>query len=163
MRVLTVLGLFGLLSCQSAVTNNQHLEKKIDSLEQQLAHTYKPGFGEFMSSIQAHHAKLWFAGQHQNWELADFEIHEIEESLDDIKKYCTDRPETQSIELIDEPLDSVGKAIRNKNVIGFKSGYLLLTNTCNSCHQATDHGFNVITVPTTPPFSNQVFKPKNEK
>ena len=88
---------------------------------------------------------------------------EIEESLDDIKKYCTDRPETQSIELIDEPLDSVGKAIRNKNVAGFKSGYLLLTNTCNSCHQATDHGFNVITVPTTPPFSNQVFKPKNEK
>ena len=35
-----------------------------------------PGFEEFMSNIQAHHAKLWFAGQNHNWKLADFEIHE---------------------------------------------------------------------------------------
>jgi hypothetical protein len=155
---------FLLFACSSQQSRKaQDLQSQIDSLKSKVNDSYKPGFGEFMSGIQVHHEKLWFAGINQNWKLADFEIHEIEESLDDIKKYCTDRPETKSIDMIDEPLDSVGRAIRNKDLIGFKSGYLLLTNTCNSCHQATDHGFNVITVPTTPPFSNQVFKPKNEK
>jgi hypothetical protein len=141
----------------------QNFQSQIDSLQSQLKNTYAPGFGEFMSGIQVHHEKLWFAGINQNWKLADFEIHEIEESLEDIKKYCTDRPESKSIDMINAPLDSVSKAIVSKNETEFKSGYLLLTNTCNSCHQATNHEFNVITVPTTPPFSNQVFKLKDEK
>jgi len=51
--------------------------------------SYKPGFGEFMGGIQVHHEKLWFAGTNQNWKLAGFEIHEIKESMDDIRKYCT--------------------------------------------------------------------------
>mgnify|MGYP001792296011 CR=1 FL=1 len=46
--------------------NNLLLQQKVDSLQQQLAKTYKPGFGEFMSGIQIHHAKLWFDGKNQN-------------------------------------------------------------------------------------------------
>ena len=148
---------------QNSQSQIDSLQSQIDSLQSQLKNSYAPGFGEFMSGIQVHHEKLWFAGINQNWKLADFEIHEIEESLDDIKKYCTDRPESKSIDMINTPLDSVSKAIVSKNETEFKSGYLLLTNTCNSCHQATNHEFNVITIPTTPPFSNQVFKLKNEK
>ena len=34
---------------------------------------------------------------------------------------------------------------------------VLLTNTCNTCHQATRYEFNVITVPNTPAFGNQQF------
>jgi hypothetical protein len=44
-----------------------------------------------MSSIQVHHAKLWFAGQNQNWELADFEMHEIAGIDDAIKEYQSER------------------------------------------------------------------------
>jgi hypothetical protein len=43
-------------SCQQSKQNA--LQQKVDSLEKKLANTYKPGFGEFMSSIQVHHAKL---------------------------------------------------------------------------------------------------------
>lgn len=139
------------------------LQSKIDSLQSQLNDSYKPGFGEFMSSIQVHHAKLWFAGINQNWELADFEINEIKESLDDIKKYCTDRPETKSVHMIDEPLENISNAIQKKNETDFKSNYTILTTTCNNCHQETQHAFNVITIPATPPFTNQVFKLKDEK
>ena len=39
-----------------------------------------------MSGIQVHHEKLWFAGTAKNWRLADFEIHEIMEAVDDIAK-----------------------------------------------------------------------------
>jgi hypothetical protein len=138
--------------------NNLLLQQKVDSLQQQLAKTYKPGFGEFMSGIQIHHAKLWFAGKNQNWKLADFEIKEIEEALAGIQQYCVDRPESKSIGMMDGAIDSLNKAIEQKNVVQFNSGYLLFTATCNECHRSTAHEFNVITIPVNPPFTNQNFK-----
>jgi len=146
-----------LVSCTDSAENKQ-LESRVDSLEQQLANSYKPGLGEFMFNIQVHHAKLWFAGQSQNWKLADFEIHEIMEAIDDIKTFNTDRPEIKSLGMISTPLDSVNAAIKQKDPAAFKSSFILLTNTCNTCHEATQHGFNVIKIPDTPPVSNQTFK-----
>jgi hypothetical protein len=138
--------------------NNLLLQQKVDSLQQQLSAAYKPGLGEFMSGIQVHHAKLWFAGKNQNWKLASFEIKEIEEALAGIQQYCTDRPETKSIGMMDGAIDSINKAIEQKNSTQFNNGYLLLTTSCNSCHRATAHEFNVITIPANPPFTNQDFK-----
>ena len=91
------------------------MQSKTDSLEKQLDKTYKPGLGEFMTDIQLHHAKLWFAGQNQNWPLADFEIHEIQESLDDIEEFCKDRPEVKSIVMLKPAIDSVTDAIHQKD------------------------------------------------
>jgi hypothetical protein len=150
--------LFILISCNHAENKNADLQKQVDSLQARLANTYRPGFGEFMSEIQVHHEKLWFAGDNQNWLLADFEINEIKESLADIREYCTDRPESKDLQMIDAPIDSINTAIQQKNNELFKKDFVLLTVTCNSCHQATNHGFNVIKQPDTPPFSNQVFK-----
>ena len=149
------------LTCNNKPTEVQQIQAKIDSLQKQIANTYKPGFGEFMSGIQTHHAKLWFAGQNQNWPLADFEIHEIQESLDDIRNFCGDRPEVKSLSMIDPPIDSISKAILQKNSELFKTDFVILTNTCNTCHRATDHGFNVVTIPTSLPVVNQDFKPVN--
>lgn len=147
-----------LFSCNHSATNKLALQQRIDSLDYKLAHTYKPGFGEFMTGVQTHHAKLWFAGQNQNWELAGFEINEIKESINGIREYCTDRYETGSIGIIDPAMDSISSAIQHKSLSQFKSSYVLLTNTCNECHRATSHAFNVIKIPDTPPFSNQDFK-----
>jgi len=148
------------LSCNQQKTDNTLLEAKIDSLQSRLNKTYKPGFGEFMSSIQVHHNKLWFAGQNRNWKLADFEINEIKESIEGIQHYQVDREESKKIGIIFPALDSVMQAIDQKNPALFKSSYILLTNTCNSCHRATNFEFNVVKVPDTPPFSNQSFTPQ---
>jgi hypothetical protein len=42
---------------------------------------YAPGLGEFMTATQLRHAKLWFAGKANNWDLAAYEIDEIMEGL----------------------------------------------------------------------------------
>jgi hypothetical protein len=139
--------------------HGSQLQAKVDSLQQKLNSAYKPGLGEFMLGIQEHHAKLWFAGINQNWELADFEVHEIGETLDDIKLYCTDRPEVKSITMIDPAIAGISKAIRSKDEGGFKKGFIELTSACNTCHKNNQHGFNVIIIPTTPPVTNQQFKP----
>lgn len=149
------------MSCSDNSDKISELQNRIDSLQQKVNDSYKPGLGEFMSNIQLHHAKLWFAGINQNWELADFEIHEIKESLEDIQKYQSGREETKMISIIYPPLDSVKSAIENKNLKSFKSSFTLLTNTCNSCHQAAKFEFNKVTIPDSPPFSNQEFKKEN--
>src|SRR5262245_27566467 len=51
------------------------------------AETYVPGLGEMMSLQQMRHAKLWFAGQAGNWELASYELDEIGEGFDDVVKF----------------------------------------------------------------------------
>lgn len=146
------------LSCNQSDHSSAALQSQIDSLEKKLNTTYKPGFGEFMSSIQVHHAKLWFAGKEQNWELADFEMHEIGEAIDAIKEYQTEREESKKVDMLKPALDAVNDAIQKKDATLFNSSYLLLTNTCNNCHKAVNFGFNIVKVPETPPFSNQSFK-----
>lgn len=173
MKILSVTGLICIAAVMSGVLmvsgcdrpddHAANWQQQIDSLQKKLNDTYKPGLGEFMSGIQVHHAKLWFAGRSANWQLAGFEIDEIRESVDDIKKFCTDRPEVASLEMIGPALDSVASAIAHENSIGFTNGFVLLTQTCNTCHKATQHAFNVIRIPDTPPFSNQVFAKPHEK
>lgn len=147
-----------MISCKQPDESTAVLQSRIDSLEKKLANTYKPGFGEFMSSIQVHHAKLWFAGKDQNWQLADFEMHEIGEAIDAIQQYQTEREESKKVGMLKPSLDAVKDAIDKKDPVLFNSSYLLLTSSCNNCHKAVDFGFNVVKVPDTPPFSNQAFK-----
>ena len=150
--------IISMISCTQTSNSNQQLQSQIDSLQTQINNAYKPGLGEFMSGIQVHHEKLWFAGTAQNWQLADFEIHEIMEAVDDIKIYASDRPEVKNLVMLQPAIDSVNNSIQQKDVASFKRNFLTLTNTCNNCHQSVNYNFNKIKIPDTPPFSNQVFK-----
>lgn len=161
-KIIPAIFSLAIFACNQQTDNTTVLKNRIDSLELKLAGTYKPGFGEFMSGIQAHHSKLWFAGQNENWKLADFEVHEIMETVEDIQKFQTERKESQLIGMINPALDSINKAIQQKNPVLFKSSYILLTNTCNNCHRAAEFEFNVVKIPDTQPFSNQDFRINNE-
>ena len=147
-----------LFACNQKTDKTMALQNRIDSLESKIANSYKPGFGEFMSCIQAHHSKLWFAGQQKNWKLAEFEVHEITEGIENIQKFQAERSESQMINMTNPALDSVSNAIQKKDYTLFKSSYNLLTNTCNNCHRATNFEFNVVKIPDTQPYSNQDFK-----
>lgn len=146
------------IACNNPRADTQLLQNRIDSLEKKLAQTYKPGLGEFMSSMQTHHAKLWFAGDNDNWQLAAFETGEIKESLEDIAVFCAERPEVQQLGMINPGMDSISIAIAAKNKQLFKTSFIALTAACNNCHHATNHAFNVIKIPVAPPVSNQDFK-----
>ena len=151
-----------LLACNQPSTQILQLHSKVDSLQLALKETYKPGLGEFMSSIQVHHEKLYFAGQNENWKLADFEIHEIMEAVDDIQHYATERTEVKELPMLLPVLDSVNEAIKKQDQNLFNRDFVILTNTCNECHKAVDYNFNRVKIPETPPFSNQVFKVVND-
>lgn len=144
-------------ACSDSSEKVTQLQNEVKELQEKVDNSYKPGFGEFISNIQIHHAKLWFAGINQNWDLANFEIDEIRETFEDLKKYQSEREETKMIPMINIPLDSVNSAIQRKDLRSFKNDFVSLTNTCNACHRANHFEFNQIKIPGTPPFSNQVF------
>ena len=157
-NILGILSFLFLISCSNDSDKINELQNRIDSLQSLIDDSYKPGFGEFMTNIQIHHAKLWFAGTNKNWRLAQFEIQEIRESMEDIQKYQSEREETKTLPIIFAPLDSVQAAVSDSSLNKFKQSFTNLTNTCNACHQAVNNEFNKIKIPNSPPFSNQDFK-----
>jgi hypothetical protein len=120
--------------------------------------SYKPGYGEFLSMIQVHHAKLWFAGKNQNWELAAFEVSEINEIFENLQKFQSERKESKQINIFFPELKIISDSIENKDLPLFNLAYMDLTKACNNCHASTNFKFNVVIVPVSPPFTNQEFR-----
>ncbi|OAI15505.1 hypothetical protein A1507_13835 [Methylomonas koyamae] len=124
---------------------------------------FVPGLGEIMAQTSTRHAKLWFAGQAQNWALAAYEVDELHEGIEDAGKYHpTHKHIRQPIpdllaQYLDQPLAALDQAVKAKNQQAFIANYDKLTAACNACHQATEFGFNVVARPSFNPFANQVF------
>ncbi|MDP9076758.1 MAG: hypothetical protein M3O71_04980 [Bacteroidota bacterium] len=150
------LSLFIMVSCNSS--SNEQLSSQIDSLKNQMKAAYIPGTGEIMNSIvQPHHYKLWLAGQKQNWTLAEYERHQLLGGFKRIEKYHKGTPEAAAVPMIYPEMKAVEIAISQKDEKAFNNHFVLLTNMCNTCHQATKYEFNVISVPTVTNFGNQHF------
>jgi hypothetical protein len=164
--VLKGIGIFliGVLifSCKSNDTEVADLKSRILDLEEQLNTTYKPGYGSIMLNMQSRHAKLWFAGNNQNWDLAAFALEEIEEAVADIKKYQSDKEETKVIDMINPAIAAVKESIEARNATGFDTNFEGLTAVCNACHTATKHSFIIIKTPLEPIFPNQDFTVRQE-
>ncbi len=124
---------------------------------------YAPGLGEIMSLQQMRHAKLWFAGQAENWDLAAYEIDELGEGFDDVVKFHPTHkdspvaPKDAIPRMVTEPLRQLRAAADAKDARAFLQAYEALTAACNNCHEATNFGFNRVQTPTANPYPNQVF------
>ena len=113
--------------------------------------------GELMTSIQLHHAKLWFAGKNAAWPLAAYNESLIESAFKKLQRYHPGTAEARDAVMIDGPLDSVSAAIARKDGRAFGQSFALLTTTCNNCHAVTKHAYNVILIPQGLPVDNQDF------
>jgi hypothetical protein len=127
---------------------------------------YVPGMGEIMGATQMRHSKLWFAGKAGNWALANYELGEIREGLNDAVIYHPVFKEGVPVskilgKFIFSPLKAIGSAINAKDSAKFGKAFDSLTMACNSCHQAANRGFIVIQRPGVSPYSNQDFSVKS--
>ena len=152
-----ILTAFLFASCSNTPTEKNTAVFNKDSINI-LMQKYAPGLGEIMGGIQTHHAKLWYAGINDNWKLAQYEIDELKERFEQARDIETNRPEVKMIPMMYPAIDSINAAISDKNLIRFKTAFQLLTASCNTCHSANKFEFNVITIPTAPPVTNQDFK-----
>ena len=165
-RVLIGLAVIFLAGCsrQQNVDSNIALEAKVADMQKTID-DLKPGLGEIMGVIQQHHAKLYYAGTKANWPLAEYELNEIQESLDDAMKFYpkfkdVPAPLTELIPtMTKDSLAQVRSAIEQKNEKSFVQAFGALSVSCSNCHAAANHPFVKIQAPTDAMFSNQKFAP----
>lgn len=155
-RISVLLSFIFLMGCQMQQKPAITFENEDDS---QLPLIYQ------MAYIDRYASKLYFAGQEQNWELADMYTHELEEVAETIiESNDTDnginRSELMETMLIPQ-IEAMEEAIDAKDRELFNRNYQTLIHTCNKCHSAAEYGMVKITVPNTNPY-NQDFSVQDE-
>ena len=134
------------------------LKKEIAALKKE---AYHPELGEQMLGIQIRHARLWFAGEAQNWNLAAFEVQELKEAFDGVVEQNAEHAIFQPQKLSDilpamtnAPIKALRDSIDHSSKSEFEKAYDGLSAACSGCHHAAGNDFLVIQRPTTPVLDN---------
>lgn len=156
MRKLTLLfcSLFVLLialqSCNQAAPEAETWESEwlgqtkqevIDNAEEQFQ-----GFSRTMMEVTYRYKELYWAGQDQNWEYAEYQREHIEEALE---QGFVRRPERElsSRQFMNIVLPDMEEAIKSQSPERFMESFTQLTNTCNTCHQMEEVAFMKVATP----------------
>src|SRR5439155_2426658 len=65
-----------------------------------------PGLGEYMTTIQLHAGKLWFAAKAANWELAQYELDELKETMEAAKALNAEKNGVKISNVLDSVLQT---------------------------------------------------------
>jgi len=138
---------------------------EIAALRKELAElkksAYHPELGEQMLGIQIRHARLWNAGEAQNWTLAAFELQELKEAFDAVVEQNAEHAIFQPQRLADilpamtkAPVVALRDAIDHGSKAEFEKTFDGLSAACTGCHKAAGNDFLVIERPKTPLLDN---------
>jgi hypothetical protein len=113
---------------------------------------YLPSISDLMiATIQPRHERLWRAGQDGDWEFAAYEVGNLHGAFDRLGHAHPIEHDISFPDMIasvtEQPLKELKSAIRSKDAAAFTKAYADLTDACNSCHQALNHGVVEIRVP----------------
>ncbi len=129
---------------------------------------YLPSISDLMiATIQPRHERLWQSAQDGNWDFAAYELGNLHGAFD---RLGLAHPIEHGISFPDmiasvteQPFKELKSAIQLKDATAFAKAYVGLTNACNSCHQALNHGAVEIPVPNQTSASdlNAIGMPRN--
>jgi len=142
-------------SALSTLQNSVKLAQADANAAKELA----PGLGEFMTTIQLHAGKLWFAAKAANWELAKYELDELKETMEPAKGLNEEKNGVKISNVLDSVLQTqvanLEKTMESKSQSAFKKSYDETLSACNGCHTEAGYKFIHIVRPTAPPVTNQ--------
>ena len=113
---------------------------------------YLPSISDLMiATIQPRHERLWWAAQNENWEFATYELGNLHGAFNRLGKAHPMEHDISFPEMIasvtEQPFKELDSAIKSTNRVAFAKAYADLTDACNACHQALNHGVVKIRVP----------------
>ncbi len=114
---------------------------------------YLPSISDLMiATIQPRHERLWRAGQDGNWEFAAYELGNLQGAFNRLGRAHPTEHDISLPEMIasvaGQPFNGLKSAVQSRDVTAFAKAYADLTDACNSCHQAFNHGVVEIAVPS---------------
>ena len=148
--------------------NNRDLAALQESLkraqaELATARESMPGLGEYMTTIQLHAGKLWFAAKASNWELAQYELDELKETMEAAKGLNAEKNGVKISSVLDSVLQTqvaeLDKSIKSKSPAEFQKSYDETLSACSGCHTEAGYKFIHIVRPSAPPVTNQKWEP----
>jgi outer membrane murein-binding lipoprotein Lpp len=141
----------GLAKLQDSLKNVQNEVKAAKDLA--------PGLGEYMTTIQLHASKLWFAVKASNWPLAEYELDELRETMEAAKGLNAEKNGVKISNILDSVLQTqvaqLAESIKRQSAGEFQKFYDETLAACNGCHTESGHKFIQITRPSAPPVANQ--------
>jgi hypothetical protein len=113
---------------------------------------YLPSISDMMiATIQPRHERLWRAEQDGNWEFAAYELGNLHGAFNRLGQAHPTEHDVSFPDMIasvtEQPFKELNSAIHSKDTTAFTKAYADLTDACNSCHQALNHGVVEIRVP----------------
>jgi hypothetical protein len=118
-----------------------------------------PGLGEYMTTIQLHAGKLWFAAKASNWDLAAYELDELKETMEAAKALNAEKNGVKISNVLDSVLQTqvaqLAESIKRKRTGEFQKSYDETLSACNGCHTEAGYKFIHIVRPSAPPVTNQ--------
>ncbi len=150
MKKIVGIGILGLIMQFCSTTKKEEPERK----EYPIIET--------MGFYQRFSHKLWLAGKNENWELAKFYVHELEEVTEElVRSNVIDEDKNLSNlaeAMFQDKVEKMEDAVRLKDQVIFREYYDLLISGCNLCHQATNHPYLKMKVPEDNDKFNQNFE-----
>ncbi|MEH2487619.1 cytochrome family protein [Bradyrhizobium sp. AZCC 2230] len=115
--------------------------------------TYLPSISDMMiGTIQPRHERIWRAVQAGDWDFAAYELGNLRGAFGRLGRAHPMEENTPFTDMIEsvtkKPLDDLKDAIHRRGDADFGKAYDELSDACNSCHQALNHGTIVIGRPT---------------
>jgi hypothetical protein len=144
--------------------NGRELNALQDSLKRAqadltIAKELAPGLGEYMTTIQLHAGKLWFAAKASNWELANYELDELKETMEAAKALNAEKNGVKISGVLDSVLQTqvaqLAESIKRRSPKEFQKLYDETLSACNGCHTEAGYKFIHIVRPSAPPVTNQ--------
>jgi hypothetical protein len=128
-----------------------------------------PDQSHAMTDVAMHFSNLWFAGEKENWPLADFFWSETRSHLAWAVRIIPKRKDNAGREidlpailqsLENSPLKQLGESIKAKDRGAFEKAYRFTLEGCYSCHKAADKPYLKPQIPTTPALPIVNFDPR---
>lgn len=114
---------------------------------------YLPSISDLMiATIQPRHERLWRAEQDGNWQFAAYEVGNLRGAFNRLGSAHPIEHDISFQDMIasvtEQPFKKLNRAIQSKDHTAFAKAYADLTDACNSCHLALNHGVVEIRVPS---------------
>jgi len=149
--VLIIFSAFVFVACNQQGNNGNAQGEWITGSAQEQLNTIEKQFRGFdlaMVETGYRYRELYWAGQDENWEYADYQLEKIKVA---IENGFERRPlRAQSAEhFMQEILPGMKRALEKRDSASFNQGFQILTANCNSCHALEDVSFFNVQIPET--------------
>jgi len=138
-----------------AAPDNASLQREIEQLKRQIKQL-QPDITEAMLGLQIRHARLWFAGESGDWELAAFQVHGLQDGLDGVVDIYPEHAALQPERLGDilpammgAPMKTLRASVDNKNKAEFERAFDGVSVACTGCHTVAGFTFLQVHRPKT--------------